>query len=185
MSRALATALVAGFFVVNAVQERDFRRRGLDTAGTLPLARPLFLVGKAAMILAWLSIVVQSYLLDLRVLDAGPIVTRLAVLVEALGLGLVFLGYRHLGDSNQMGLGRPPVELVTRGLYRVTRNPVYLGFFLLTAAAVAYTQNPLVLALAVVAVAVHHAIVRAEEAHLERELGEPYRAYCRRVRRYL
>lgn len=185
MTRVLATALVVGFFVLNFLQERGYRRRRVDTQGSLPIARPLFALGKGAMILAWLAIVVQSYVLELRLVDAGPLVPWLAVVVEALGLGVVALGYRHLGDGNQIGLSRAPVELRVVGLYRVTRNPVYLGFFLITLAAVAYTLNPVVLALGVVAVAVHHAIVRAEEAHLERELGETYRAYRRRVRRYL
>jgi protein-S-isoprenylcysteine O-methyltransferase Ste14 len=34
-------------------------------------------------------------------------------------------------------------------------------------------------------IAVHHRIVLAEEEHLRRTLGEEYRTYCRRVRRYV
>lgn len=77
-------------------------------------------------------------------------------------------------------------NLVDGGPYRVTRNPMYVG---LTAiyAGLALAQNrlwpfallPLVLAILVVAV------IRPEERYLEERFGEEYRAYKRRVRRFV
>jgi protein-S-isoprenylcysteine O-methyltransferase Ste14 len=185
MLSALATLLVASFFLINGLQERAFRRKGLDTQGAFPVARPLFLLGKLSMLLAWLGIVVQAYIHDLRVIDAGAFVPWFALGVEALGIATIALSYRHLGDNNQMGLTQTSVTLHTTGIYALSRNPVYVGFHLMTLSAVLFTLNPVVLVLALVAVGVHHAVVLAEEAHLERQAGEAYREYRRRVRRYI
>jgi protein-S-isoprenylcysteine O-methyltransferase Ste14 len=62
---------------------------------------------------------------------------------------------------------------------------MYVGVYATLCAAVVGTLNPIVLLAAVYVIAVHHGIVRAEEAQLRRALGEPYRTYCSQVRRYL
>ena len=77
-------------------------------------------------------------------------------------------------------------NLVERGPYRVTRNPMYVGLTALYAG-LALAQNrlwpfallPIVLAVLIVAV------IRPEERYLEERFGEEYRAYKRRVRRFL
>jgi len=184
MQALLAIAPIVAFFVLNALQERSYRRRGIDPRGTPAVALPLLVLGKAAMVLSWSSVPVQAFLANLRMVD-GDALPWLGVATEWLGVGIIALGYRDLGDANQIGLARPPLRLHAGGTYRLSRNPVYLGFHLVSAGAVLYSLNPVVGLLAAVSVAVHHAIIRAEEAHLERALGAEYRAYRGRVRRYL
>ncbi len=184
MLRVLATLFIVLFFVLNRIQERDFERRKVETRARAPIARGVFVLGKVAMLLAWLSVVVQSYWVNLRLVAIPQVLPWLAVAIEGLGLLVIWRGYRDLGDGNQMGLGRAP-KLRVSGVYQWSRNPIYVGFHLMTMAAVLYTLNPLVLLLAMTAIAVHHAIVRAEEAHLTREVGPAYIDYARRVRRYI
>lgn len=185
MQPALATAFVLLFFVLNFVQERTLRRRAVDPRGTLPIARGPFALAKLSMVLAWLGIVAQAYMADLRVVALGTVIPWLAVSLEALALGLIALGYHALGDANQMGLAEHPARVRTSGVYRVSRNPIYVGFHALSLAATLYTANPVVLLFALTSVVLHHAIVRAEERHLEQALGAEYRAYRAQVRRYL
>lgn len=73
----------------------------------------------------------------------------------------------------------------TNGLFRLSRNPMYLGVFATLTASVLYTMNPVVLAVAALVIVAHHRIVLAEEQHLQAAFGEVCLAYCRRVRRYL
>ncbi len=79
-----------------------------------------------------------------------------------------------------------PGRLVTRGLFRFSRNPMYLGFalLLLGAALLFGSLAPLVLALLFVAVADRWYIAFEERAMLAK-FGEEYRAYAARVRRWL
>jgi protein-S-isoprenylcysteine O-methyltransferase Ste14 len=81
---------------------------------------------------------------------------------------------------------KPTTALILKGPFRVTRNPLYLGMVLLYAG-VAFWLNalwPLVLLLPLIAVIQGYAIAR-EERYLTRVFGDEYRAYCRRVRRWI
>ena len=78
-----------------------------------------------------------------------------------------------------------PGELVTAGLFRVSRNPMYLGLILagLGAALVSATLAALVLS-AVFALIVRYWYIAFEENAMLRRFGEPYQAYCRTVGRW-
>ncbi|MBN2195338.1 MAG: hypothetical protein JW751_21145 [Polyangiaceae bacterium] len=182
MQDAVATTLVLAFFVLNFVQKRILRARRIDPRGAPPLPRVQFALAKLTMVAAWLAIPTQACVTDLRLVAASSLVAWAAVATEALGLALVALGYSYLGDANQMGLGRPPAALQTADVYGFSRNPIYLGFHLLTVAAATYTLDPFVFGFGLVSVVLHDRIVRAEEAHLPRELGPAYERYRTRVR---
>lgn len=80
----------------------------------------------------------------------------------------------------------PTTALVTGGLYRFSRNPIYLGATLvyLGLAAGLASLGVLVLLPAVLA-ALHLGVIRREERYLEEKFGEAYRDYKARVRRWL
>jgi protein-S-isoprenylcysteine O-methyltransferase Ste14 len=76
--------------------------------------------------------------------------------------------------------------LVTAGVYRFTRNPMYVGMAILLAAWGVYLAN--VAALASVALFVLYIDlfqIAPEERALRARFGEEFEAYCRRVRRWL
>jgi len=76
--------------------------------------------------------------------------------------------------------------LVSEGPFRLTRNPMYLGFTVLYIG-IAFFANafwPLVFLPEAIALAYLFAI-RLEEAYLTREFGNAYRDYCSRVRRWI
>jgi len=81
---------------------------------------------------------------------------------------------------------RRPKVLVTTGAFRVSRNPIYLGFVLcLLGAAVllgSLTPHAVVIAFAAFLDAV---FVRFEEGRLEEAFGEAWTEYRRKVRRWL
>lgn len=81
---------------------------------------------------------------------------------------------------------RPSRSLVTGGPYRFTRNPMYLALALLYigAALLANTGWPL-LFLAAPLWILQKKTIPFEEANLERVFGDGYRAYQRRVRRWI
>jgi protein-S-isoprenylcysteine O-methyltransferase Ste14 len=77
-------------------------------------------------------------------------------------------------------------SLVTRGVYRYTRNPMYLAMTLIllgvaiTVAAVSALAVPPAFMLVV-----QWRYILPEEALLREQFGEDYRDYCQRVRRWL
>ncbi|MCG8442480.1 MAG: isoprenylcysteine carboxylmethyltransferase family protein [Caulobacterales bacterium] len=76
--------------------------------------------------------------------------------------------------------------LVAEGLYRYSRNPMYVGALLVLTGWAAWLGNPLNLAvLAVFVVAITELQIKPEEAMLRETFGAEYVAYAKRVRRWL
>jgi len=76
--------------------------------------------------------------------------------------------------------------LVTDGPFRLSRNPIYIGYTLLYLG-VAFWANSLwpVVLLPLVVWLMHRLVITREEAYLESRFGDAYRAYRHRVRRWL
>jgi protein-S-isoprenylcysteine O-methyltransferase Ste14 len=115
--------------------------------------------------------------------------------VPALGVALLVLGATVYAwcvwDFAAFGRGTPapidaPKKLVIRGLYRYTRNPMYLGVLtvVLGWAALFRSADVLLYALAVWT-CFHGFTVLYEERRLATLFGDSYRAYCSRVGRWL
>lgn len=76
--------------------------------------------------------------------------------------------------------------LVTTGIYRMTRNPMYLGMLLLLVALAAALANPVSLAGPVGFVFyMNRYQIAPEETVLTNLFGETYQSYCRSVRRWI
>jgi protein-S-isoprenylcysteine O-methyltransferase Ste14 len=75
--------------------------------------------------------------------------------------------------------------LVTTGLYRFSRNPMYLGFNAVTLASMIYTSNWIVIIMGAYSIVIYHYIILGEEKFLAERFGEQYSAFRRNVRRYL
>ena len=77
-------------------------------------------------------------------------------------------------------------KLVTNGVYRLTRNPMYLGLAILLIGWAVWLENPFALSGVVVfALYIHRFQIRPEEAILSAKFPSDYRAYRARVRRWL
>ena len=107
-----------------------------------------------------------------------------------LGLGVSIYAW-CVWDFAAYGLGTPlpldaPKNLVARGLYRVTRNPMYLGVLgVILGWAVLYGEGVLLAYLAVVGLCFHLFVVSYEEPQLRKLFGADYAAYCSKVPRWL
>ena len=78
------------------------------------------------------------------------------------------------------------ISLVTSGIYRYTRNPMYLGLLLVVTAWACWLSNVLVFLLLPVFVAyITRFQILPEERALAARFGEEFAAYCRRVRRWV
>ena len=94
-------------------------------------------------------------------------------------------------DFASFGRGTPapidaPKRLVVRGLYRFTRNPMYLGVLTVILGWAVLFQSPaLVFYAFAVGTCFHLFIILYEEPHLLREFGSDYDLYLARVGRWL
>lgn len=80
----------------------------------------------------------------------------------------------------------PPKRLVVRGLYRYTRNPMYIGVLVLVLGWCLYYQSPLLaLYLILMAVAFHIRVVANEEPWLQAQFGNQWEQYRKAIPRWL
>ena len=76
--------------------------------------------------------------------------------------------------------------VVTTGVYRVTRNPMYLGLVLILLGLALYLASPwAVLGPPVFVAYITRYQMQPEERVLSAHFGAPYTAYCAQVRRWL
>jgi len=79
----------------------------------------------------------------------------------------------------------PPKELVVNGLYRVVRNPMYVSVMLVLLGETLYFASAGIFIAAIIFfLATHLFIIFYEEPHLEKQFGDSYEEYRKRVGRW-
>jgi protein-S-isoprenylcysteine O-methyltransferase Ste14 len=103
--------------------------------------------------------------------------------IFCLGLWSVAL-FRRSGQSENPW--KPTPQLVDRGPFRITRNPMYLQMILICVGIAVILANVWILvATPFAAWVLQRFAILPEEAYLERKFGAQYLAYKHRVRRWL
>ena len=124
-------------------------------------------------------------------LDSGPLrlgsVSMVGMVMGAGGIVLIVIALGLFRSSKTRAEPwQPASSLVSRGIYRFTRNPMYLGMAMLSLGlAMVFTSiTGAVLTLAALII-IDLVVVRREEAYLTRRFGQDYIAYMASVRRWL
>ncbi len=104
-----------------------------------------------------------------------------------IGLGLAAAGIRNFSRAaTPVPTNEPTRALVTSGIHSWSRNPIYLGIFLVYGGIGIAARSPWTLLLTLpLAITIRYGVVAREEAYLERRFGDAYRDYKARVRRWL
>jgi protein-S-isoprenylcysteine O-methyltransferase Ste14 len=114
---------------------------------------------------------------------------RIGAAVAAAGLGIAMMAgalglFKRTGQDPKPWMSTP--EIISTGVYRATRNPMYVGMALLQIGIGIGLANGWILALVpLVLVVIDATAIRREEAYLERKFGDTYVAYKASVRRWI
>lgn len=183
-------ALLAMLLFYGLYFQRQFalRRRGIRTArlargDKAPRVRriELGLIGvTAAMpLLQVLSIVWGRFHAPLVLMPVGA-------LLAFSGVGFFAAAVFSMRENWRAGIDRSQqTELVTHGVYRLSRNPAFVGFGLFYVGVAAMFPHPVLLVCVAAALVLFHLQVLEEERFMRARFGEPYLRYTRRTRRYL
>jgi protein-S-isoprenylcysteine O-methyltransferase Ste14 len=155
----------------------------MEIIGATPINPFVFYTGKLAGYLAWVFIVLKYFGVDIAGAKYELLAISAVFFVPA--ILLILLSLVFLGRSVRLGLPSADTSLKSKGIYRASRNPMYLGFDLLTVASIIGTANIPVALLGIYSIITYHLIIRAEERFLEQRFGDRYREYKGKVNRYL
>lgn len=152
--------------------EMSHRRGGPSHPPTLLLAGLI-----AQIAAAWMPDPLPELSTGLRALGG-------AVMLLGVGLNIAATrGFDRVGTPVRPM--SPPRALVTGGVYRITRNPMYLGLALILAGAAGALSSSWAFLMVLPFVLAMHRLIRREEAFLESVFGDPYQTYKANVRRWL
>ena len=145
----------------------------------------LFYSGKLAGYITW--IILLLLLNNINVIEVYTLVYNkyIAFITLALGLITFIISLMYLGSSTRLGLPTDNTELKTNGIYRLSRNPMYLGFNLLTISSIIYTLNIVIIILGIYSIIIYHLIILGEEKYLSARFGDAFKYYKETVRRYI
>lgn len=83
-------------------------------------------------------------------------------------------------------IGEEPVKMVSSGLYKYSRNPMYLGVIITVAGEGLFFQYSNILWYALFLFVIFNSVVIwIEEPHLAKKFGDEYLAYKKKTRRWL
>jgi protein-S-isoprenylcysteine O-methyltransferase Ste14 len=157
----------------------------MEVLGKPTLNPVLFYSGKIAGYIVWTILLLS--LTDITILSKKVIWHSDIIAWILLITGLLFsiLSLFSLGKSTRFGLPTEKTVLKTKGLYKISRNPIYFGFNLITLSSIIYFINPIILVPGIYSIVVYHLIIIGEEKFLEKAFGEAYLEYKKKVRRYI
>lgn len=108
-------------------------------------------------------------------------------LIILIGLGVAMAAVARFSEGGEtLRPNTPSHQLFTTGVYRFTRNPIYLGMVLFSAGFGIATSNVwMLLTTALLGLALNYLVIKPEEDYLAARFGAEYADYRRKVRRWI
>ena len=184
----LALGILAGFYACYFGKMLSQRRRGIRTdqmgRGKTGRVRAIEIAVKCVTALLPAA---QLVCIALRLTALPDWARILGAVLGALGIAAFAAAMLCMKDSWRAGVSaREKTELVTDGIYRISRNPAFLGFDLMyLGILLLFFSWPLCVLTALAALLLHVQVVCVEEAHLRIAFGQAYLDYCGQVCRYI
>ncbi len=97
---------------------------------------------------------------------------------------LIYTIYCFRMKSFQRAIGRNPDEIVTKGIYSISRNPQSLGRSIGLIGIGIMGRSLFTLFIAITWIIINHFYILNEEKHLEDTFGDSYLQYCTSTPRY-
>lgn len=112
--------------------------------------------------------------------SVGVVIMAFALLITLIALLHFFEARTHVEPWH------PTTTIIRKGVYRFSRNPIYLAFCIATVGAGMVLNSWWVVAsVTVLKSLLEHLVISREETYLEEKFGDDYLAYKRRVRRWI
>jgi protein-S-isoprenylcysteine O-methyltransferase Ste14 len=123
------------------------------------------------------NILIFIYLCFLKI-AADPYWLYVGLVIYGLGILLCIVSVSNFAKPAENGIN-------LNGIYRISRNPMYVAYFIYFLGCVLLTQSFILLAILIVFQISAHWIILSEERWCVKKFGEEYVNYMNKVRRYI
>ena len=124
------------------------------------------------------NVVIVLYMFFLKVQRTDPLMFAIGVVVYTAGLILLVVSVANFATPARNGINQ-------NGLYRVSRNPMYVSYFVFFIGCVLMTRSFVLFVLVSIFQIPAHWIILAEERWCVQKFGNEYLQYMKKVRRYI
>ena len=98
----------------------------------------------------------------------------------------VWISQSQMAESWRIGIDeKNKSELVTKGLFSISRNPIFFGIMIANIGLFLVIPNAFTLLIISLSTISINTQIRLEEEFLKREFGQQYIEYCKKVRRWI
>ncbi len=194
-TKIIAFALLGIFYAAYFGKKIAQKKQGIQTnqigVGNKPkrMLRIERLMGAATLLVVpveVVSIAVFPQWTLLPWLQDCPALQWVGLLLTAIGVVFFVTAILTMADSWRAGIPeKDKTQLVQTGIYRISRNPAFVGFDLVYIGLLVAFPNLLHLVFALFPIVMLHIQILQEEPYCRTTFGTAYEAYCKRVRRYL
>ncbi|TAK63059.1 MAG: isoprenylcysteine carboxylmethyltransferase family protein [Bacteroidetes bacterium] len=156
----------------------------MNIIGKMPIPAPFVIIGKLAMLCNWLFFLLKYRAKDMMIYDSN--ITQITGLtLGVVGFSIVMVSLVTLGRTVTVGLPAHEIKLKTNFIYAISRNPIYVGAFMMCAGSCFFALHWLNIFLFGLTFGIHYLIVLKEEEFLAEKFGQEWQEYKRRVPRYI
>lgn len=184
----LGWVVLLGFYTVYLGKMALQRRQGIQTDQMAKGKRRdrVFYTELLLKVATYAVVAVEALCICFCGEDVPMAVRVVGVVLGLCGDALFAAAVMTMRDSWRAGLAREDqTELVTHGVYAISRNPAFLAFDLVYAGLLLMFFHWVLLLFTLWAAVMLHLQVLQEERYLVTAFGQPYQDYCKQVRRYL
>jgi len=151
-----------------------------------PSIQPLFFyMAKLFFFLNWMLFLAKAIFPKIGSVAVPTYLSWIAVILLMSGSLLFIPAVLQLGSSLRYGIPEEETKLRTNGIFRISRNPLYLGLFIICTGSCLYYPNLLNIAFFIYTLVFHLKIIRKEEEFLAARFGEEWKNYTLKVRRLI
>ncbi|MCX6268646.1 MAG: hypothetical protein NTW16_15045 [Bacteroidetes bacterium] len=171
--------------IVFTVQYIRLQVSGSGLLGTPTIEKLYFYSGKIAVFTTWVLFILKAIIPRLGYIYLPDHASWIAVGLLYFGVFIMSVSLVNLGKSLKAGLPEEEeTTLQTRGLYRFSRNPLYVGVYLISIGSCIYFPDLINISFTIYGIYIHHRIIKQEESFLSKRFGKNWLIYSARVSRY-
>ena len=158
---------------------------GYPLTGKPTISRFFFYTSKLAFFLNWMLFLLKAIKPHAGLFKVPELLSWTGAILLVLGSVLFIPAVLQLGSSLRYGIPVEETRLKTNGIFSISRNPLYLGVFIICAGSCIYFPQPANILLFLYTFIFHLRIIKKEEEFLSGRFGDEWSAYAGRVRRML
>ena len=171
------------FFIKMLIQ----RREGIKTrqVGTIKEKRTRIIeILMSVSTLLIVPIQIISIFLDYNF--SSDYLRYIGLLISTFGDIIFLISVITMKNSWRVGISKnDKTKLITNGIYKISRNPAFLGFDLMYLGIALLYSNPFTIIFSLFAIIMLHLQILEEEKYLEKSFKDEYISYKNKTNRYL